>query len=52
MSTSPRASAHVNGVNSAMGDGSVHFIANEIDLKTWRGLCSSRGSEILNSALY
>ncbi len=45
-------SAHINGVNTAFGDGSVHFIANAIDLNTWRGLCSSRGGEMLNSALY
>jgi prepilin-type N-terminal cleavage/methylation domain-containing protein len=45
-------SAHVNGVNAAMGDGSVHFIANTIDVNTWRGLCSSRGGEMLNASLY
>ncbi len=39
-------SAHPAGVNSAMGDGSVHFIADIIDVSVSRAICTSRGSEI------
>jgi prepilin-type N-terminal cleavage/methylation domain-containing protein len=38
-------SAHPGGVNSAMGDGSIHFFADAIDVTVWRGLCTSRGNE-------
>lgn len=32
------ASAHPNGVNSGFGDGSVDFVADDIDLKVWQQL--------------
>ena len=35
-------SNHMGGVNMVLGDGSVHFIKNHIDLDTWRAL-STRG---------
>jgi plastocyanin/type II secretory pathway pseudopilin PulG len=35
-------SNHPGGVNMILGDGSVHFIKNHIDLATWRAL-STRG---------
>jgi plastocyanin/type II secretory pathway pseudopilin PulG len=35
-------SNHPGGVNVILGDGSVHFIRNDIDLDTWRAL-STRG---------
>ena len=35
-------SNHTGGVNMVLGDGSVHFIKNHIDLQTWRAL-STRG---------
>ena len=38
-------SAHPGGVNVALCDGSVTFIANDIDLDAWRALGSSRGGE-------
>jgi type II secretory pathway pseudopilin PulG len=36
-------SGHIGGVNVILGDGSVHFIMDHIDMDTWRGL-STRGS--------
>src|SRR5258708_40128193 len=38
-------SAHPAGVNSAMGDGSIHFFTDTIDVTLWRGLCSAYGGE-------
>jgi prepilin-type N-terminal cleavage/methylation domain-containing protein len=38
-------SVHPSGVNSAMGDGSVRFTSNFVDVNVWRALCSSRGAE-------
>jgi prepilin-type processing-associated H-X9-DG protein len=38
-------SAHPGGVNSALGDGSVRWISNYIDVQLWRAICSSRGNE-------
>ena len=35
-------SNHAGGVNMVLGDGSVHFIKNHIDVETWRAL-STRG---------
>ncbi len=38
-------SAHPGGVNSTLGDGSVRFVSNFVDVLTWRAICSSRGNE-------
>jgi prepilin-type N-terminal cleavage/methylation domain-containing protein/prepilin-type processing-associated H-X9-DG protein len=43
----PPSSRHPGGVNLLMGDGSVHFIVNDIDLATWRGMGSRNGGEVL-----
>jgi prepilin-type N-terminal cleavage/methylation domain-containing protein/prepilin-type processing-associated H-X9-DG protein len=40
-------SFHGGGVNLAMADGSVHFIANEINLATWQALGSRAGEEVV-----
>jgi prepilin-type N-terminal cleavage/methylation domain-containing protein len=40
-------SQHTGGVNVALGDGSVHFVSNNIDLATWRGLSTRAGGEVL-----
>jgi prepilin-type processing-associated H-X9-DG protein len=40
-------SNHTNGVNLALCDGSVRFIAGSISLATWRGLGSRNGEEHL-----
>lgn len=39
-------SRHLNGVNVAMCDGSVHFRANNIPLRVWRALATRAGNEI------
>ncbi len=38
-------SKHRGGVQTVNGDGSVHFIINEIDVAVWRGLSSMAGGE-------
>jgi prepilin-type N-terminal cleavage/methylation domain-containing protein len=38
-------SNHPSGVNAMMGDGSVHFVTNSIDLNIWRGLGTRNGGE-------
>jgi prepilin-type processing-associated H-X9-DG protein len=40
-------SRHPNGVNVAMGDGSVRFVTNNIALLTWQALGSINGGEAL-----
>ena len=40
-------SDHQGGVNYLMGDGSVHFIADGIDLATFQGLGSATGGEVV-----
>lgn len=40
-------SAHSGGVNVSMGDGSVRFVSNNINLATWRALGSRNGSEVV-----
>jgi type II secretory pathway pseudopilin PulG len=41
-------SRHIGGVNVSMGDGTVRFMVNGIDINTWRALGTSRGSESVN----
>ena len=40
-------SAHPGGVNSALGDGSVRFFSESIDVQIWRAVCSSKGGETI-----
>jgi prepilin-type N-terminal cleavage/methylation domain-containing protein/prepilin-type processing-associated H-X9-DG protein len=40
-------SYHSGGVNMLLGDGSVHFVTNSIDLTTWRALGSRDGGEVI-----
>ena len=40
-------SHHVGGVHAALGDGTVRFFSNYIDTALWRGLSTTRGSEIV-----
>lgn len=42
----PPSSAHTGGVNAVMGDGSLHFINNSIDLAAWRSLGTRNGGEV------
>jgi prepilin-type N-terminal cleavage/methylation domain-containing protein len=45
-------SNHPGGVVAGMGDGSVHYFNDSIDLVTWRNLSTANGHEVVNSAAY
>ena len=40
-------SRHTNGVNVALGDGSVRFVPNSIDVATWQAIGTMNGGETL-----
>ena len=40
-------SRHPSGVHTAMCDGSVRFISDNIELDTWRALSTIKGSELI-----
>jgi prepilin-type N-terminal cleavage/methylation domain-containing protein/prepilin-type processing-associated H-X9-DG protein len=40
-------SRHTGGVNVLLGDGSVRFVRNTIDLATWRALGTMNGGEVI-----
>jgi prepilin-type processing-associated H-X9-DG protein len=42
-------SRHPGGVNSQMGDGSVKFIKDSVNVNTWRALGSSQGGEVISA---
>lgn len=42
-------SYHTGGVQTGFGDGSVHFISESVDSKTWRALGSRSGGEVVES---
>lgn len=42
-------SGHPNGVNAAMGDGSVRFVGNNVPLSVWRALATRNGGETLQN---
>jgi prepilin-type N-terminal cleavage/methylation domain-containing protein/prepilin-type processing-associated H-X9-DG protein len=42
-------SAHTGGVNVTMGDGSVRFVSNGINVATWRAMGSRNGGEVSNN---
>jgi prepilin-type N-terminal cleavage/methylation domain-containing protein/prepilin-type processing-associated H-X9-DG protein len=48
----PPSSRHPGGVNFLLGDGSVRFIKNTIDLNTWRALGTRAGGEIISADSY
>ncbi len=43
---------HPGGVNVVMGDGSVQFVANEIDGQLWRALGTVAGQELILSSAF
>jgi prepilin-type N-terminal cleavage/methylation domain-containing protein len=43
----PATSNHSGGVNLALGDASVRFVANTVDLATWRALGTRKHGEVL-----
>lgn len=45
-------SRHPNGVNVAMADGSVRFIKNSIQPRTWQSLSTTRGAELISTESY
>jgi prepilin-type N-terminal cleavage/methylation domain-containing protein len=42
-------SHHPGGVEVAMCDGSVHFVADGVDISTWRALSTTNGSEPISA---
>ena len=40
-------SQHPGGVNAALGDGSVHFYSDSVDLSLWRGMGTRAGGEVI-----
>ncbi|MDY3560546.1 DUF1559 domain-containing protein [Gemmata sp. JC673] len=42
-------SKHTGGVNVALGDGSVRFVSNSVDITTWRGLGTASNGEVLGN---
>jgi len=40
-------SKHTGGVQSLMGDGSVRFISNNVNLPTWRAISTIQGAETI-----
>jgi prepilin-type N-terminal cleavage/methylation domain-containing protein/prepilin-type processing-associated H-X9-DG protein len=45
-------SRHPGGVNVAMCDGSVRFVKNGIDVRTWRALSTTAGVEVVGTDPY
>jgi prepilin-type N-terminal cleavage/methylation domain-containing protein/prepilin-type processing-associated H-X9-DG protein len=45
-------SKHPGGVNGLLGDGSVRFFKDSIDLKTWKALSSRAGGEVVSAEGY
>ncbi len=45
-------SRHPSGVNVLLGDGSVRFVKESIDLAAWRGLATIAGGEVLSGDEY
>jgi prepilin-type processing-associated H-X9-DG protein len=41
-------SRHNDGVNAAMGDGSVRFVSNDIEARVWHGMCTRAGEEVVD----
>ncbi len=42
-------SKHTGGVNASMGDGSVRFVSNSIDVATWRAMGTRDGGEVFQN---
>ena len=42
-------SRHPGGVNGCLGDGSVRFVSETIDLTVWRSLASVCGGEVVGT---
>jgi prepilin-type processing-associated H-X9-DG protein len=44
----PPTSRHTGGVNVGMGDGSVRFVPNGINLVAWRAMGTRNGGEAIS----
>jgi prepilin-type processing-associated H-X9-DG protein len=45
-------SQHPGGVNVLLGDGSVKFVKDSVNIGTWQALGSRNGGEIISSDSY
>jgi prepilin-type N-terminal cleavage/methylation domain-containing protein/prepilin-type processing-associated H-X9-DG protein len=45
-------SFHAGGVNATMGDGSVRFVKNSINIQTWRAVGTMQGGEVFSADAY
>jgi prepilin-type processing-associated H-X9-DG protein len=45
----PPSSKHPGGVNLLLGDGSVKFMKDTVNLQTWRALGTRNGGEVISS---
>jgi hypothetical protein len=45
-------SKHRGGVNASCCDGSVHFVADSIEINVWRAVCSAAGSETVAESAF
>ena len=43
-------SAHAQGVNTSMADGSVRFVTNGVSAAAWKALGTARGGEVIDSS--
>jgi prepilin-type processing-associated H-X9-DG protein len=48
----PPSSRHPGGVNMLMGDGSVRFVKDTVNIVTWQALGSRSGGEVLSADSY
>ncbi|HEU5115367.1 MAG TPA: DUF1559 domain-containing protein [Isosphaeraceae bacterium] len=48
----PPSSRHPGGVNVLLGDGSVKFVKNSVNIQTWQALGTRAGQEILSQSSY
>ena len=48
----PPSSWHPGGVNLLLGDGSVRFVKDSVDVATWRALGTIRGGEVISADAY
>jgi prepilin-type N-terminal cleavage/methylation domain-containing protein/prepilin-type processing-associated H-X9-DG protein len=48
----PPSSRHTGGVNLLLGDGSVKYVKDAIDITTWRALGTIRGNEVISADAY
>ena len=51
-SSAPPTSNHPGGVNVSMSDGSIRFVKDTVDLKTWQAVGTRYGREIVDGSAY